>query len=246
MPERPEKMAPPGWVQADGRGNPGNQVCGWSQGRTEGRISRNTTFDISSRLWALTVIDNFTRESPAVKVGQGITGQRVVQVLERVSEMSGLPDRIFLDNGPELVSKAQDLRAYENGITQDFSRPGKPRDNTLIESFNGHFSDECLNVNWFLSLEDAKTEIETWRRDYNDSRPHTSLGERTPREFARCHLPNTPSGGCPNGPNPPLLPGSNSGLPPKTWKSTIPLGLETGITSKEENPNLSPGAKFER
>ena len=163
------------------------------------------------RLRALTVIDNSTRESPAIEVDQGITGKQVIQVLEQVSEKRGLPSRIFLDNGPEFVSKALDLWAYEHGVTLDFSRPGKPTDNALIESFNGRFRDECLNVNWFLSLEDAKTKIEAWRRDYNGSRPHTSLGDQTPREFARCYLAKTPAGGYPKGPNPHLLAGSNSG-----------------------------------
>ena len=147
------------------------------------------------RLRALTVIDNFTRESPAIEVDQGITGKQVVGVLERVSGKRGRPERIFLDNGPEFVCKALDLWTYANGVTLDFSRPGKPTDNAIIESFNGRLRDECLNVNWFLSLEDARTKIEAWRRDYNGSRPHTSLGDRTPREFARCHLAKAPVGG---------------------------------------------------
>ncbi len=163
------------------------------------------------RLRALTVIDNFTRESPAIEVDQGISGQYVVEVLERFSEKRGLPERIFLDNGPEFVCKALDLWAYENKVTLDFSRPDKPTANALIESFNGRFRDECLNVNWFSSLEDAKAKIETWRRDYNVSRPHTSLGNRTPREFARYHQAKTSAGGYLRGPNPHILAGSNSG-----------------------------------
>lgn len=112
------------------------------------------------RLRALTVIDNFTRESLAVEVDQGITGQRVAEVLEGISSTRGsFPERIFLDNGPEFVSKALDLWAYEHGVTLDFSRPGKPTDNAMIESFNGRLRDECLNVNWFLSLEDARAKI---------------------------------------------------------------------------------------
>jgi putative transposase len=163
------------------------------------------------RLRALTVIDNFTRESLAIEVDQGITGKQVVAVLEQVSQPRGLPERIFLDNGPEFVSKALDLWAYEHGVTLDFSRPGKPTDNAMIESFNGRFRDECLNVNWFLSLEDAKSKIEAWRLDYNDSRPHSSLGDQTPREFARCHLAKLPDGGSSERPNPHRLAGSNSG-----------------------------------
>jgi putative transposase len=99
------------------------------------------------RLRALTIIDNFTRESPAIEVSPGITGKRVVEVLEGICDARGLPERIFLDNGPEFISKALDLWAYDKGLVLDFSRPGKPTDNALIESFNGRFRDECLNTN---------------------------------------------------------------------------------------------------
>jgi putative transposase len=86
--------------------------------------------------------------------------------------------------GPEFVAKALDRWAYENSFALDFSRPGKPTDNALVESFNGRLRDECLNANWFLSLADARGKIEAWRRQYNESRPHTALGWRTPQEFA--------------------------------------------------------------
>jgi len=86
--------------------------------------------------------------------------------------------------GPEFVSNALDRWAYENGVTLDFSRPGKPIDNAYVESFNGRFREECLNAHWFLSLDDARDKIEAWRRFYNDSRPHTALGGQTPNEFA--------------------------------------------------------------
>jgi hypothetical protein len=80
-------------------------------------------------------------------------------------------------------ARVLDKWAYENGVTMDFSRPGKPMDNAMIESFNGTFRDECLNVNWFLSMEDAREKIEKWRRDYNEFRPHSSLGDLTPGQF---------------------------------------------------------------
>ncbi|MEE7470815.1 hypothetical protein MPAR162_02635 [Methylorubrum populi] len=102
----------------------------------------------------------------------------------RLALLRGAPCAIQVDNGPEFVSKALDRWAYENGVTLDFSRPGKPTDNALVESFNGRLRDECLNANWFLSLADARSKIETWRRHYNESRPHTALGWRTPQEFA--------------------------------------------------------------
>ena len=95
-----------------------------------------------------------------------------------------LPKRIKVDNGPEFISKELDKRAYESDVILEFPRHGKPTDNAFIESFNGKFRDECLNENWFLSLEDARRTIEDWRIDYNENRPHSSLGDLTPREFA--------------------------------------------------------------
>jgi putative transposase len=96
----------------------------------------------------------------------------------------GAPARVFVDNGSEFSGKLLDLWAYHYKFSLDFSRPGKPTDNAYIESFNGSLRDECLNLHWFESLEDAKQKIEAWRQDYNESRPHQALGERTPLEFA--------------------------------------------------------------
>ncbi|WP_249042107.1 integrase core domain-containing protein, partial [Sphingobium limneticum] len=96
--------------------------------------------------------------------------------------------------GPEFISKALDRWAYENGVTLDFSRPGKPTDNAFVESFNGRLRDECLNTHWFLSLDDARAKIEAWRRDHNESRPHTALGWLTPNEYAASAGVNP--GGC--------------------------------------------------
>ena len=122
------------------------------------------------------MVDAFTREALAIDVDQGIKGEQVVEVMTRISSIRGAPRTIRVDNGPEFISKALDRWAYENGVTLDFSRPGKPTDNAFVESFNGRLRDECLNTHWFLSLEDARAKIEAWRRDYNESRPHTSLG----------------------------------------------------------------------
>ena len=135
------------------------------------------------RFRALTIVDNFSRECLAIEAGQSITGTEVAAVVERLVTERGRPDRIQCDNGSEFISRALDKWAYENGVTIDFSRLGKPMDNAMIESFNGTFRDECLNVNWFLSMEDAREKIETWRRDYNEFRPHSSLGDLTPRQF---------------------------------------------------------------
>ena len=140
------------------------------------------------RICALTVVDNFTRECLAITVDHRLQGDDVVATMEHVKALRGVPKRIQVDNGSEFISKALDLWAYENGVTLDFSRPGKPTDNPHIESFNGSFRDECLNLNWFLSLEDAQQKIETWRIDYNEFRPHQSLADRTPEEFAAEYL----------------------------------------------------------
>jgi putative transposase len=139
------------------------------------------------RFRALTIVDNFSRECPAIEVGQGIRGEQVVEILEYLKLVRGLPDTICVDNGSEFVSKVMDKWAYENKVVLSFSRPGKPVDNAFVESFNGSFRDECLNVNWFLSLDDARDKIEAWRRDYNEFRPHSSLGNMTPSEFAEQH-----------------------------------------------------------
>ena len=136
------------------------------------------------RLRALTVVDACTREALVIEVDSGIKGEQVVEAVSRITAVRGAPRSIRVDNGPEFVSKALDRWAYENGVTLDFSRPGKPTDNAVIESFNGRLRDECLNAHWFLSLADARAKIEAWRRDYNESRPHTSLGWMTPVEYA--------------------------------------------------------------
>jgi putative transposase len=135
------------------------------------------------RFRSLTIVDNYSRECLAIEVGQSLTGTEVVAVVERLVKERGKPERIQSDNGSEFVSRVLDKWAYENSLTLDFSRPGKPMDNATIESFNGSFRDECLNVSWFLSMEDAQEKIEKWRRDYNEFRPHSSLGDLTPRQF---------------------------------------------------------------
>jgi putative transposase len=143
---------------------------------------------------ALTVVDNHTRECLAIEVAQSLTGDDVVRVLANIAkERHQYPLRAQADNGPEFVSLALDKWAYENGVTLDFSRPGKPTDNPFIESFNGSLRDECLNTNWFMSLEDAKEKIETWRQDYNHFRPHSSLADVPPVLFARQFYESQPS-----------------------------------------------------
>jgi putative transposase len=128
----------------------------------------------------LTMVDTFTRLSPAIEVRQNFRGADVVEVLERVSRELGHPKTIRLDNGPEFISKELDLWAFMHNVTLDFSRPGKPTDNAFIESLNGKFRAECLNANWFLSLDEARRKCEAWRRDYNEVRPHSAIGNKVP------------------------------------------------------------------
>jgi putative transposase len=136
----------------------------------------------------LTIVDDFSRESPAIVVDTSLPGQRVTGVLDYLAGTRGLPETITCDNGPEFSGIALDRWAHERGVKIAFIRPGKPVENAFIESFNGKFRDECLNENWFTSLQDAQEKIEAWRRDYNGNRPHSSLGNLTPEEFMRWHL----------------------------------------------------------
>lgn len=136
------------------------------------------------RFRALTLIDTYSRECLAIHADKSIKGETVAAVLEQMRIKRGLPQRIKVDNGPEFVSRALDAWAYLHQVHLAYSRPGRPTDNPHIESFNGSFRDECLNVNWFMSLEDAKKKIETWKNDYNEFRPHSGLTHMTPNEFA--------------------------------------------------------------
>ena len=140
------------------------------------------------RIKLLTLVDNFTRESLAIEVADRFGGQRLVEVLMGVVQEKGLPKSIRVDNGPEFTSKILDQWAYLNRVELDFIRPGKPTDNALIEAFNGRLRQECLNESWFLSLEDAREKVEEWRQYYNWERPHGSLGNVPPVEFAGVHV----------------------------------------------------------
>lgn len=131
-----------------------------------------------------TLVDDVSRESPAIDVDYSIPGERVVHTLDQVARKRGFPKAIVCDNGPEFQGQALHFWAHQHGVALLFIQPGKPVQNAFIESFNGKFRDECLNENYFTSLVDAQTTIEAWRKDYNDTRPHSSLGDLTPTEFA--------------------------------------------------------------
>lgn len=148
------------------------------------------------KIRALTIVDNFSRESPALEVDTSIGGRRVVRVLERLVERNGAPDAITIDNGTEFDGKAMDEWAFKWKVRLDFIRPGKPNENAFAESFNGKFRDECLNENLFETLDHARKVIEDWRIDYNEERPHSSLEDMTPKEFLERHyakLKNAPA-----------------------------------------------------
>ena len=136
------------------------------------------------KLRVLTVIDLFTRESLAIRVGTRFTSGQVAEILAEVSLLRGSPRELRVDNGPEFTGKMLDLWAYLHGVTLDFSRPGTPTDNAFIESFNGRVREECLNQHYFTSLEEAREEVESWRIDYTEQRPHGALGNLAPKEFA--------------------------------------------------------------
>ena len=131
----------------------------------------------------LTIVDNFSRESVKIEVGMRLKSKDVIRSLEYLKITRGLPEFITVDNGSEFTSKEMDQWAYENSVQLNFIRPGKPTENAFIESFNGRLRDECLNSNIFYTLTDAKEIIERWREDYNNWRPHSSLGNKTPREY---------------------------------------------------------------
>jgi putative transposase len=136
------------------------------------------------RFRLLTVLDIYTRECLAIASDQRLKGPDVVLVLNRIKVQRGVPKMLYCDNGSEFSSQAMDLWAYQNGVRIAFSRPGKPTDNAFVESFNGTFRAECLDAHWFATLTETRQLIETWRREYNESRPHRAFGERTPNEFA--------------------------------------------------------------
>ena len=135
------------------------------------------------RFRALAIVDDYSRECPAIEVDSSIPGTKVVEVLEELAETRGLPAVITVDNGPEFAGKTLDEWAYRRGIKLNFIRPGKPVENAYAESFIGRLRDECLNENWFSSVREARDIIETWRRDYNEVRPHSSLDNLSPMEF---------------------------------------------------------------
>jgi len=143
--------------------------------------------DTGRRIRLLTVIDQFSRECPIIRASHVMNGRLVARLLDEVSKKRNLPKSITVDNGSEFYSKVMDAWAYRNKVHLNFIRPGRPVENAFIESFNGRVRDECLNSNLFFSLEDANKKLEEWRIDYNTRRPHSSLKNLTPEEYAQRH-----------------------------------------------------------
>ena len=137
-------------------------------------------FATGQKIRVLTVVDTFSRFSPAIDPRFSYRAEDVVVTLERVCDAMGYPKTIRVDQGSEFVSRDLDLWAYTRGVTLDFSRPGKPTDNAFIEAFNGRLRAECLNTHWFLTLADARKKLEDWRKDYNEVRPHGAIGNKPP------------------------------------------------------------------
>ena len=151
----------------------------WSMDFVSDKLADGRSFRI------LTVVDQFTRECVALEADRSMTGRKVAEVLEGVREERSLPESITVDNGSEFSGRALEAWAMTNDVQLCFIRPGRPVENGFIESFNGRLRDECLNVEWFSSLDDARQKLAKFRAHYNHHRPHSSLADRTPAAFAQ-------------------------------------------------------------
>ena len=148
---------------------------------------------MSDALWngrrfrTLNVVEAYTRQCLHIEVDTSLTGERVARVLSDLVRQHGKPHVLQIDNGPEFRGKDLDLWAYQNTVNLHFIQPGKPTQNGIIESFNGKLRDECLNMEWFTSLQEARQMLERWRQDYNAHRPHSSLNNLPPDQWAQRH-----------------------------------------------------------
>lgn len=173
------KRKRPSWVTREPAVTPTRRNERWSMDFVhDGMVSHR-------RVKVLTIVDDFSKDSPAIEIASSITGRRVVEILEELAQWHPLPKEIVMDNGPEFRGMALDQWAYERGVKLRFIEPGKPVQNCFIESFNGKLRYECLDLHWFRNIEHAREEIEKWWIEYNTYRTHSSLGGITPMEFAR-------------------------------------------------------------
>lgn len=135
------------------------------------------------RYKCLTMTDPCSKEVPVIEVDISIGRARVCRILDRPITNRPLPETLILDNDPEFAGTALDAWAAQHGVRLHFIQPGKPVQNAFIESFNGKFRDECLNEHWFLTLQEAQLVIEAWRREDNEERTHSAIGDVTPQEL---------------------------------------------------------------
>jgi putative transposase len=154
----------------------------WRPGETWAMDFVQDMLSDGRRFRTLNVLDTVTRECLAIEIDTSLPGRRVAQVLDYLVGWHGAPKRITLDNGPEFTGQHLDAWAHQQGVTLDFIDPGKPMQNGYLESFNGKFRDECLNLHWFRTLADARQIIEKWRESYNTERPHSGLDGKTPAQ----------------------------------------------------------------
>ena len=137
------------------------------------------------RFRVLNVVDDYSRECIGQIVDLSISGERVARYLSQLISSRSRPRHLVCDNGTEFTSKAMFFWSRDTSVKLNFIQPGKPTQNAFVESFNGKFRDSCLNQHWFRSLEEARKTIEQWRQDYNEVRPHSSLGYQPPSVFMR-------------------------------------------------------------
>ena len=157
----------------------------WSMDFVAARLEDGKLFRI------LTVLDQYTRECVAILAKAHLSGGDVASTLDGAIAVRGRPASITVDNGSEFAGRVMDAWAHHHGVQLAFIRPGRPTENSFIESFNGRLRDECLNVELFGSLADATRLLAAWREDYNHTRPHSSLRDDTPAGFAAKKLEGT-------------------------------------------------------
>jgi putative transposase len=156
----------------------------WSMDFVSDKLADGRSFRI------LTVVDQFTRECLGLEADRSMTGKKVAEALQKTKQERGrLPESITVDNGSEFSGRALEAWARGTNVQLCFIRPGRPVENGFIESFNGRLRDECLNVEWFSSLEDARQKLAMFREHYNHQRPHSALADRAPAVFAALHRP---------------------------------------------------------
>ena len=142
-------------------------------------------------LVSFTVVDQFTRECVLLLADSSLTGHTVALALSQALVERGAPGSITVDNGTEFVSRAMDVWAYQHGVQLDFIRPGRPVENSYIESFNGRLRDECLTVEVFFTIADVREKLDRWRTDYKQVRPHSALNDQSPQAFAATWVRNS-------------------------------------------------------